>query len=157
MKKYFVLLFVLMVSNSAFPQIGKPLDLVKIKAYQSFDKIVSGTEFKIAVKVNIDPLWHINSNKPYEDFLIPSVLSIDTSSGFRLSKIKYPQSHDRKLAFSDKPLSVFENEIYTGALVKSPSSLKPGTYKLPVVFDYQSCNDKTCLPPNSVSDTLTIE
>ncbi|MDR3665316.1 MAG: cytochrome c biogenesis protein CcdA [Ignavibacteriaceae bacterium] len=157
MKKYFVLLFVLMVSNSAFPQIGKPLDLVKIKAYQSFDKIVSGTEFKIAAKINIDPQWHINSNKPYEDFLIPSVLSIDTSSGFRLFKIVYPKPEDRKLAFSDKPLSVYEKEIYAGALVMSPSSLKPGTYKLPVVFDYQSCNDKTCLPPNSVSDTLTIE
>jgi thioredoxin:protein disulfide reductase len=156
-KRFFVILIVILISNSVFPQFGKSLDLVKIKAYQSFDKIIPGTEFKIAVKINIDPRWHINSNKPYEDYLIPSVLSIDTTSGFRLTNIKYPQSHDRKLSFSDKPLSVFENEIYIGALVKTPANIKPGIYKLAVTFDYQSCNDKTCLPPNSVSDTLTIE
>ena len=115
-KRIFVLLFILFLSESVYPQFGKPINLVKVKVYQSFDKVIAGTEFKIAMKVNIDPQWHINSNKPYEDFLIPSVLSIDTSSGFRLFKIKYPKSEDRKLAFSDKPLSVFENEIYIGAL-----------------------------------------
>src|ERR1035437_5288391 len=156
-KRIFVLAFILLISESVYPQFGKPINLVKIKAYQSFDKVTSSTEFKIAVKINIDPQWHINSNKPYEDFLIPSVLSIDTSMGFRLFKIKYPNSEDRKLAFSDKPLSVFEKEFYIGALVMSPAKLKPGTYKLAVTFDYQSCNDKTCLPPNSVSDTLTFE
>jgi thiol:disulfide interchange protein DsbD len=156
-KRIFVLAFILLISESVYPQFGKPINLVKIKAYQSFDKVTPGTEFKIGVKINIDPQWHINSNKPYEDFLIPSVLSIDTSMGFRLFKIKYPNSEDRKLAFSDKPLSVFEKEFYIGALVMSPAKLKPGTYKLAVTFDYQSCNDKTCLPPNSVSDTLTIE
>jgi len=156
-KRIFVLALLLLISNSVYPQFGKRLDLVKIKAYQSFDKVIPGTEFKIAAKINIDPQWHINSNKPYEDFLIPSSLSIDTSSGFRLFKIKYPVSHDRKLAFSDKPLSVYENEIYIGALVMSPAKLKSGSYKLAVTFDYQSCNDKTCLPPNSVADTLTIE
>ena len=156
-KRIFVLAFILLISESVYPQFGKPINLVKIKAYQSFDKVTPGTEFKIGVRVNIDPQWHINSNKPYEDYLIPSVLSIDTSMGFRLFKIKYPNSEDRKLAFSDKPLSVFEKEFYIGALVMSPAKLKPGTYKLAVTFDYQSCNDKTCLPPNSVSDTLTIE
>jgi thioredoxin:protein disulfide reductase len=156
-KRIFLLVFILLFSHSVYPQFGKPLDLVKIKAYQSFDKIISGTEFKIAVKINIDPQWHINSNKPHEDFLIPSVLSLDTTSGFSITKIQYPKSQDRKLSFSDKPLSVFENEIYIGALANAPANLKPGTYKLAVTFEYQSCNDKTCLPPNSVSDTLTIE
>jgi thioredoxin:protein disulfide reductase len=157
LKRVFVLIFILIISESVSPQFGKPLDLVKIKAYQSFDKVTAGTEFKLAVKINIDPQWHINSNKPYEDFLIPSALSIDTTSGFSLTKIIYPKSQDRKLSFSDKPLSVFENEFYVGALAKTPANLKPGVYKLAVTFEYQSCNDKTCLPPNSVSDTLTIE
>ena len=156
-KRIFVLAFILLISESVYPQFGKPLNLVKIKAYQSFDKVIAGTEYKIGVKVNIDPKWHINSNKPYEDFLIPSVLSIDTAAGFSITKIKYPKSLDRKLSFSDKPLSVFENEIYVGALVKAPANIKPGTYKLAVTFEYQSCDDKTCLPPNSVSDTLSIE
>jgi thioredoxin:protein disulfide reductase len=156
-KRIFILLFVIGLAGRSYAQLGKPLDVAKIKAYQSFDKVISGTEFKLAVKVNIDPQWHINSNKPYEDYLIPSILAIDTTAGFRLSKIKYPNAEDRKLAFSDKPLSVYEKDIYIGGLVMSPANIKPGTYKLAVTFDYQSCNDKTCLPPNAASDTLTIE
>jgi thiol:disulfide interchange protein DsbD len=156
-KRIFVLAFILLFSESVYPQFGKPLNLVKIKAYQSFDKVSRGTEFKIGARVNIDPKWHINSNKPYEDFLIPSVLSIDTTGGFSITKIKYPKSLDRKLSFSDKPLSVFENEIYIGALVKAQANINPGNYKLAVTFEYQPCDDKTCLPPNSVSDTLSIE
>ena len=157
LKRIFVLLCLIIISESVYPQFGKPLNLVKLEAFQSFDKVSPGNEFKIAVKVNIDPQWHINSNKPHEDYLIPSVLSIDTTIGFTLFKIKYPNPEDRKLAFSDKPVSVFENEIYIGALAVVPANLKPGTYKLPVIFNYQSCNDKTCLPPTSVSDTLKIE
>jgi len=155
-KRILVLAFILLISESVYPQFGKPLNLVKIKTYQSFDKVSAGSEFKLGVKVNIDPQWHINSNKPYEDFLIPSVLSIDTTGGFSITKVKYPKSRDRKLSFSDKPLAVFENEFYIGALVMSPANLKPGSYKLAVSFNYQSCNDQACLPPNSVSDTLTI-
>lgn len=156
LKRVFVIFFII-INVSVYPQFGKPLNLVKLDTFQSFDKVSLGNEFKIAVKVNIDPQWHINSNKPHEDYLIPSVLSIDTTTDFTLIKIKYPNPEDRKLAFSDKPVSVFENEIYIGALAVAPANLKPGTYKLPVIFNYQSCNDKTCLPPTSVSDTLKIE
>ena len=156
-KRIFVLVFIICLGGQAYSQLGKPLDVAKIKAFQSFDKVIAGTEFKIAVKVNIDPQWHVNSDKPYEDFLIPSALSIDSTLGFRLFKVKYPNPQDRKLSFSDKPLSVFEKEFYIGSLAMAPANIKPGTYKLAVIFDYQSCNDKTCLPPNSVSDTLTIE
>jgi len=156
-KRISVLLFLTIFTASMYAQFGQVQNLVAAKAYLSVNKVSPGGEFKIAVKINIDPQWHINSNTPHDDFLIPSKLSVDTSKGFSLTKVTYPEAHDRKLTFSDKPLSVFENEVYISADVKVPSDLKLGTYKLPVVFEYQSCNDKTCLPPNKALDTLTIE
>ncbi len=156
-RKISVLLFITVFTATLYAQFGQVQNLVIAKAYLSVDKVLPGKDFKIALKINIDPQWHINSNIPHEDYLIPSKLLIDTAIGFSLTKINYPDAHDRKLSFSDKPLSVFEKEIFISAIAKVPVDLKPGLYKLPVIFDYQSCNDKTCLPPNSVSDTLSIE
>lgn len=151
------LILTILVSYSfAIAQPGGSKQVIKIKPYQSFDKVYPGSEFSIAVKVNVDSGWHINSNKPKEDYLIPSQLSIDTSV-FKISKVVYPQPHDLKLEISDIPLSVWESEVYIGALVKAPENLSPGKYKLPVYIDYQACNNMTCLPPNTIKDTIEIE
>jgi thiol:disulfide interchange protein DsbD len=151
------LFFTFLVSCSfAFAQPGGNVRPVHLMSYQSFDKVYPGSEFKIAVKVMVDRGWHINSDKPKEDFLIPSQFSIDTSN-FKLSKVVYPEAHDLKLEISETPLSVWESEVYVAALVKAPENLKAGRYLLPVNLDYQACNNITCMPPNRASDTLDIE
>ena len=152
-----ILSFTLLVNCSyAFAQSGGNVIPVHLLTYQSFDKVYPGSEFKIAVKVMVDSGWHINSDKPNEDFLIPSQFSIDTSV-FKLSKIAYPKAHNLKLEISETPLSVWESEVYVAALVKAPTDLAPGKYLLPVYLDYQACNNMTCLPPNTVLDTLEID
>lgn len=152
-----IFLFTLLVNYSfAFAQLGSSQQTIHIKTYQSFDKVYPGSEFKIAVKVNVDSGWHINSDKPYEDFLIPSKLTIDTSV-FKLTKVAYPKPHDLKLDISETPMSVWESEVYFGALVKVPANLSPGKYKLPVYIDYQACNNMTCMPPSTAKDTMEIE
>ena len=89
MKK--LLVAVLIITGSAFAQFGLKQDHVKIKSYLSFDKVYPGSEVKLAVKVNIEDGWHMNSNKPYEDYLIPSELSIDTTY-FKIKSISYPKA-----------------------------------------------------------------
>jgi thiol:disulfide interchange protein DsbD len=151
----FLLTFLLGYSF-AFAQLGGNQQVIHIKSFQSLDKVYPGSEFKIAVKVNVDSGWHINSDKPYEDFLIPSRLSIDTTI-FHLTKVVYPKSQDLKLDISETPLSVWESEVFVGALVRAPENLSPGKYKLPVYIDYQACNNITCMPPNTAKDTIIIE
>ena len=153
MKK--LLIAVLILTGSAFAQFGLKQDHVKIKNYLSFDKVYPASEVKLAVKVNIEDTWHINSNKPYEDYLIPSELSIDTTY-FKLTKAVYPKPHDFKFDFSENALSVYQGEIYIGALIETSKEIEPGEYKLIVTLDYQACNDKSCLAPTSVQDTLTV-
>ncbi len=149
-------LFSLLFFNNIFAQFGAPKDLLKIEAYKSLDKISPGGEFKLAAKINIKETWHINSDKPYEDFLIPTEFNIEENPYFKLKKIVYPNPQDVKLAFSDKPLSVLQNEILIGALVETSDQIKQGEYPLPVVINYQACNDRVCLPPSSVKDTIMI-
>jgi len=154
MKKFLIIVLLILTSNS-FSQFGLKQDHVKIEGYLSFDKVYPGSEVKLAIKVNIEKTWHINSNKPYEDYLIPTELTIQ-SDHFKVSKIYYPKPHDFTFDFSENPLSVYEGEIYIGALVDVLKDIEPGEYPLIVNLDYQACNNKSCLAPTSVLDTLIV-
>ena len=151
-----VILAVLIFSTLSYPQFGFKKDLVKIETYKSFNKIYPGGEIKLAVKAKIDSSWHINSNKPYDDYLIPTKLEIE-NPGFQIEQTSYPKAHDLKLSFSENPLSVWQYNILIGCLIKAKENLAPGNYPVVVVLNYQGCNNATCLPPTSVKDTVQIE
>lgn len=147
----------LFLSISSFAQFGVRNDLINIETYQSFDKVYPGTEFKLAVEVNVAENWHINSDKPYDEYLIASSLSIKEDPNFKLIKVAYPEPHDFNFSFSESPLSVWEGTVYMGSLIMVDSNLTPGTYPLIVVLGYQACNDISCQAPTSIKDTILIE
>lgn len=157
--KYLKLLLTLVILNSVnvFSQFGLDEEHVKIKAFSSLDKLYLGSENKLAVKINIEEKWHINSNKPYDEFLIPTELTLAENKNFQLVKVIYPKAKDYKFDFSENPLSVWEKEVVLGSVIKVNENVKPGTYSLIFVIDYQACNNMSCLAPSSVTDTLQIE
>ncbi|HMU44153.1 MAG TPA: cytochrome c biogenesis protein CcdA [Ignavibacteriaceae bacterium] len=159
MNKYFnflIIMFLILLQELALAQFG-PEDLIRINTISSFDKVNAGGQFKIAVKINIKDSWHINSDKPKEDYLIPSQVNIQIQEGFRLEKTNYPPAEEIKLGFSDTPLSAWQGEILIGSLFSVDKNISEGSYKLIINFDYQACNDMTCLPPSSVTDTLIVQ
>jgi thiol:disulfide interchange protein DsbD len=150
-------LLIILFTSSAFAQFGMPIDLVKIETYQSFDKVYPGTEFKVAVKADVADTWHINSNKPYDEYLIPTSLIITENPYFKLNQTAYPKPHDYKFSFSESPLSVWEGTVYFGALLSVNTDVQPGIYSLIVELEYQACNDMSCQAPTAITDTINIE
>ncbi len=156
--KLFVLVIAIIIfTKPAYSQFGLQNEIVKITAYQSFDKTYPAGEFKIAIESDVEETWHINSQNPKDEFLIPTTVMIDDTINFNLLKIAYPEAHDIKLGFSDTPLSVWEGKVYFGALVKAADNLSPGKYPLIVSVEYQACNNQSCLAPTIVADTLFIQ
>ncbi len=98
-----IISLLIIISSSAFSQFGGNSDQVKIKSYSSFDKIYPGSEFKVALKVDVAETWHINSDKPKEDFLIPTELTLGDIKGFKLIKKAYPEAKEYKFNFSETP------------------------------------------------------
>lgn len=147
----------LLITANVFGQFGSDLNLVKIDVYKSFDKIHSGSEMKIAVKTTVEDTWHINSNKPNDEFLIPTELEIKSDNNFELKTVSYPKHKEMDFGFSDKPVAVYEHEFFIGAVISVPADLAPGSYSLNVVLQYQACNDASCMPPSSVDTLLVIE
>jgi len=120
------------------------------------DTIHPGSEVNVNVKVSVNPGWHINSNKPNEDFLIPSKLTAVSSEKISFRSVVYPKGKEIKFDFSEKLLSVYENEFELTAALKIPAELSEGKHKVAVTLEYQACNNQTCMPPNNAIDTLTI-
>jgi thiol:disulfide interchange protein DsbD len=150
MKKIIYLLVSLLITTSAYSQ-----KILSVSISQSHSKIKSGENLYLILKVKIDPEWHINSNKPNEDFLIPSDVSIISNDGFLLSQKIFPKAKELKFDFSDVPVSVFENEFEIPLVVRIPDNLNEGNYNFEVEFSYQACNNQTCLPPDK--DKVPVE
>lgn len=152
-RKIFFIFFISIISSYA--QIGLT-DLVKINLSQSNWKVDAGSQFKIVLNANIKELWHINSNKPNDEFLIASKVTAK-SDAITLTNIKYPQPKELKLEFSEKPVSVYSGDIKIELTFTVNKNTASGKYSIPVKLSYQACNDQTCMPPTEVSEKLTVE
>ncbi|MEW5842254.1 MAG: protein-disulfide reductase DsbD [Bacteroidota bacterium] len=150
----FLILAVISFVNSS-AQFDQNIKVVNIKLESSQKKAARNSLLKVALKVSVEKGWHINSNKPHEDFLIPTKV-VSTDKKFPLAKVEFPKAEDLTLGFSDKPVSVFEGDIVINLLINIDKKISPGSYKIPIKVEYQSCNNQTCMPPTSVSDSFEI-
>lgn len=157
MKKQFNLLVVLLLLvTSINAQFGFDREYVKIKTFSSFDKVQPNGEIKIAIELDILEHYHINSNKPKDDFLIPTELIVKSNNA-RVVSVSYPEAKDVTFSFSDETVSVFDGVEFIGAVLKISESAKIGKIEIPLEISYQACNDESCMAPTSVFDTLRIE
>ncbi|MEW6194637.1 MAG: protein-disulfide reductase DsbD [Bacteroidota bacterium] len=154
-KVIYTILSLIIISGISFGQFGLKKDLVKIQVISNQDKVQQGTQLKIAVKASIQETWHINSNKPNEDFLIKSEV-VSKDQKFPLAKVVYPGAKELQFEFSELPVSVYDGEIVIGALVQIDKNTPEGNYQIPIQLKYQACNDQSCMPPTNVTDTLSI-
>jgi thiol:disulfide interchange protein DsbD len=105
------------------------------------------TEVKGVVTATILSGWHINSNKPLDDFVIPTKLSFE---GTELVSAQYPQHTVRTFTFSGgQKLAVYEGTIQIPftAKLQSGDTIKGKLH-------YQACNDTVCLPPRDAEVTI---
>jgi DsbC/DsbD-like thiol-disulfide interchange protein len=106
------------------------------------------------IVLNIPGGLHVNSNRPNNEYAIPTVVSI-TSREVKVSAVTYPRGTSRKFGFSDKPISVYEGRAMFGFNVTVPASFKGNVVRLRAVVKYQSCNDEVCFPPKTQEITLS--
>ncbi|PID62398.1 MAG: hypothetical protein CR986_01825 [Ignavibacteriae bacterium] len=136
--------------------LGQPqFEKVTLKIDKISENLQVGETFELTVNATVDEGWHINSNTPREKFLIPSVIKAE-GNGIELLEVKYPKPLDLKLSISEKPISCYEGTIKFVLILKA---VKKGTTPINVKLNYQSCNDRSCLPPTlaEANTELTIK
>lgn len=127
-----------------------------VTVFLNQDKLRAGDDVGIVFKIKIEPGWHINSNRPKEDYLIKSELTLSDTANFQLHDLQFPAAKDLKLGFSDVPLSVFEGDVFVVGKLRVKGDLKPGEYFAKVMLSYQACNNANCEAPADAEGALQI-
>lgn len=108
--------------------------------------------FDLVLSIDIPKGLHIQSDKPFLEFLIPADAIPEPAEGILFGEPNFPPGKVREDKMLGGKLSEFEGRI----TVKVPASLLEGPLKDPLrvagVFTYQGCTDKgQCYPPETVT------
>ncbi len=144
-----VLAFVLLTAVPSFAQFGFGGDATPKASLEGSLHKRAGDDVEGTVTVTIVDGWHVNSNKPTEDFAIPTELVLDADN----VELSYPPHQMKAFEFTNgKPLAVFDGKFQ----IPFRAKLKPGATALAATLKYQACSDKVCLAPNQATATIDI-
>lgn len=115
-----------------------------------------GTAVQAKLKVSLRPGFHVNSNTPSEDYLIPFKLTW-TPGPLESPAVAYPKAQMEKYEFSDKPISVFTGDFDLNTSFKVPAGAPVGPTVITGKLRYQACNDKSCFPPKTAEVKMTVQ
>jgi thiol:disulfide interchange protein DsbD len=112
---------------------------------------------RTTIPIAILPGYHVNSNKPSEDYLIPLALKWTSMGALQGGEVTYPKPAMEKYDFAEKPLSVYTGNISLTVNFKVGPSAAAGPGVATGKLSYQACNSNTCFPPKTVEVTVPYQ
>ena len=106
------------------------------------------------IPVSVQPGFHVNSNKPSEEYLIPLKLTWTATGALEPGAIVYPKPAQEKYEFAEKPLSVLTGSFDIVANFKVAANASAGPGSAAGKLRYQACNNRACFPPKTVDVTV---
>lgn len=117
-----------------------------------------GKQTKVTLSFRVAPGFHINSNAPKDEFLIPTALKMDLPTDIVLGKIEYPEGQDVSFPFSpESKLSVYSGDFTINLMVHPLTSVVPGKYAMHGVLRYQACDNAQCFPPKTLPISFDVK
>jgi len=114
--------------------------------------ITRGKPGTVNLRFHIGAGFHVNSNKPKSEFLIPTALKLDAPTDIVVGKVTYPPGEDMSFPFDpSEKLSVYSGEFTLAVVVRPLAHVVPGKYMLRGQLKYQACDNAACYPPKQLS------
>jgi hypothetical protein len=119
--------------------------------------LVPGKPAKVDLAFRVETGFHINSNTPRSDLLLPTVLRFQPPANMALSKVSYPPGQDLSFAFlPGEKLNVYTGDFIVAATVTAGPSLAPGSYRVPGTLRYQACDNRQCYAPKEIPISFDV-
>jgi hypothetical protein len=153
MKKLLICFLVcISFTASAQKRIGETVTISKV-SLEGTPK--PGAEVTAVIKASVESEYHLQSNKPPEPNLIPTVLSLEAAAPATAGKVTYPKTKQIKVPGSSKPVPVYEGEIeFRIAFTLKGDATLP--LRVPAKLRYQSCKGETCFPPRDLKFEIPV-
>jgi hypothetical protein len=111
----------------------------------------AGTPGEVELRFRVSPGFHINSNTPKSEFLIPTVLKLNPPTDIVIGKITYPKGRDLSFPFApDEKLNVYSGAFDIAVVVRPLRDVLPTKYMIHGQLRYQACDNAACYPPKNL-------
>jgi hypothetical protein len=124
----------------------------------STDRVTVGQPQKVAGKRNatvetkipviILPGFHVNSDKPKDQYLIPLKVTWTSLGALEGGQVVFPKAETIQVA--GEPTLVFTGNIELNASFKVAANAPAGPGVASGKLHYQACNEKACFPPKDI-------
>jgi len=155
-RKYQVLVLLILLTVAAWAQEGSGPSVTM--APLGPVTATRATQTMVTLDFRVASGFHINSNAPKSEFLIPTALKMDLPTDIVLGKIEYPEGQDVSFPFSpDEKLSVYSGDFSIKLAVHPLASVAVGKYAIHGMLRYQACDNAQCFPPKNLPVSIDVK
>lgn len=153
--RFFAAVALLAIPVVGLAQPGRiQVDVAPVVAADGFH---AGAGARAAVQVRLQQGFHVNSNEPLEEYLIPTALEFVPLEGVSVEGLAFPEAIHLLTGGSDTPLAVFEEEFAIGVALNLAADVAAGEHVLLGRLNYQACDDKVCYRPDTMPIQIAFE
>jgi hypothetical protein len=145
-----LLLALVLAQMAAAQEPGQTVPTVEVAPVGKV-QVKAGATAKVELDFRIGSEFHINSNKPHSELLIPTALRLNTTDPIRIASVTYPAGQDMSFPFApNDKLSVYSGDFAITTTVKALPGAFKGTYSVSGELHFQACDRSACYPPKSI-------
>ncbi len=152
---------ILATSAAASAQLDKPLypeQRVRMVPAQLVTVRAAGPPVTQQLSFEVTPGFHINSNKPTSELLVPTVVKLDPPTNISVGGLRYPAGRDMSFPFSPKDkLNVYTGDFTVTTLVTAARNTPSGRFRVHGLLQYQACDDRACYPPSKIPVAFDVK
>lgn len=115
-----------------------------------------GASVEVPLKLMVRRGYHINSNVPAEDYLIPTLLRWEPGGPLAPQGVAYPKGESVRYEFAEKPLVVYSGTVTVTSRFRVAADTPAGVTNLKGKLRYQACTDNLCLPPRTLDVSVAV-
>jgi hypothetical protein len=105
----------------------------------------------------VKPGFHINSNKPGSELLLPTVVTLSPPTNIGVGGLEYPAGKEQSFPFApDEKLNVYTGDFSVIARVAAAKNMPPGRFRIHGFLTYQACDDRACYPPTKLPISFDV-
>jgi hypothetical protein len=158
LKQNLTAIMVLLASAVSTAQMTGPKAPSVILAPPPLVTIARGSQGNVSLDFRVVRGFHINSNTPHSEFLIPTALKFDTPTDIVIGKIRYPAGRDMSFPFApDEKLNVYSDDFRILLSVRPLHTVVPGKYAFHGQLKYQACDNAQCYPPRQLPVNFEVK
>ena len=138
-------------NQSPGPDVSSTAQVVKVVSHF----IPKSASAPANVELDITPGFHVNANPATFPYLIATEVQPSNVKGITIGKIEYPAGTQKKFAFAEQPLSVYEGNV-TIPIPLTVATNVSGQQMLPLKVRVQACDNEKCLPPVTLDSAIAV-